>query len=268
MNGVKPPPYKAFILAAGFGTRLRPITNLLPKPMVEVNGKSLLWRTLDKLRAYGTREVVVNAYYLSDLIEAHVKAYMKIRPNMRVYVSREEGVLDTGGGVRHALERFDGDEPFFVIAGDNLWLDNQGEEEFIHTYGSDQASALERLAQGWDAGKMDIFTLMQPISRMSVTKGVGDYDLLDDGRVCRSLDKSGTHMWTNIRLNHPRIYQHIDRERFSFLELMDEAERKGRLYALEHEGQWHHISTPEDLRAVDAYMRALEAGEKCEKGGI
>ncbi len=268
MSKVKNPPYKAFILAAGFGTRLKPITNLLPKPMVEVNGRSLLWRTLDILRAYGTRDVVVNAHYLPDLIEAHMEAYMKARPDMCVHTSKEEGILDTGGGVSHALEHFDEDEPFFVIAGDNLWLDhcergldNQNETAVIHTY----KDALERLAHGWNARDMDIFTFMQPVESMSVTKGVGDYDFLDDGKVHRSLDKSGTHMWTNIRLNHPRIYQGIDKEAFSFLELMDEAERKGRLYALEHEGEWHHISTPEDLTAVDAHMRMLE---KCEKGEV
>ena len=249
MSKVKNPPYKAFILAAGFGTRLKPITNLLPKPMVEVNGRSLLWRTLDNLCVYGTREVVVNAHYLPDLIEAHMGEYMRLRTDMRIIVSKEEGILDTGGGVRHALAHFDEDEPFFVIAGDNLWAD------------AGESSALERLAQGWNASDMDIFTLMQPVSEMTVTKGVGDYDLLDIGKVRRSLDKSGTHMWTNIRLNHPRIFQDTDRESFSFLEFMDEAERMGRFYALEHEGAWHHISTPEDLRAVNAHIAAFEKDE-------
>jgi MurNAc alpha-1-phosphate uridylyltransferase len=261
MSEVKNPPYKAFILAAGFGTRLRPITNLLPKPMVEVNGRSLLWRTLDNLREYGTRYVVVNAHYLSDLIEAHIEEYMKEWPEMRVHVSFEEGVLDTGGGVRHALAHFGEDEPFFVIAGDNLWVDNENDTEVTHTY----KGALESLASGWNAQEMDIFTLMQPISRMRLTKGVGDYDLFDDGKVHRSLDKTGSYMWTNIRLNHPRIYQNIDREAFSFLELMDEAERTGRFYALEYSGEWHHISMPEDLKAVDAHMRRLENSKKGEE---
>jgi len=277
MNEVKNPPYKAFILAAGFGTRLRPVTDRMPKPMVEVNGRSLLWRTLDNLRTYGTREVVVNAHYLSEQIEAHMEEYMCVHRDMHVHVSLEEGILDTGGGILHALDFFDEDEPFFVIAGDNLWVDeasvfgysgkeNRNETEVIHTYTSKNTGALERLAQGWRADDMDIFTLMQPISNMSLTKGVGDYDLLDDGsdgvRVRRSLDKTGSHMWTNIRLNHPRLYQDIDKEAFSFLELMDLAEKKGRFYALEQEGEWHHISAPDDLRAVDEHMRALETGEK------
>lgn len=254
--------YKAFILAAGFGTRLRPITDQIPKPLVEINGRSLLWRTLDNLRCYGTREVVVNAHYLPDKIEEHVKEYMDERPDMSVYVSIEDEILDTGGGVLHALDFFDEDEPFFVIAGDNLWVDEVGEirneTEVIHTY----TGALERLAQRWRGEEMDIFTLMQPVSRVNVTRGVGDYDLLGDGKARRNLDKTGSHMWTNIRLNHPRIFQDIDKKTFSFLDLMDECEKKGRLYVLEHEGEWHHISSSEDMRAVDAHIVALETTGK------
>ena len=101
---------------------------------------------------------------------------------------------------------------------------------------------------------MDIFTLMQPVSRMNLTKGVGDYDFLDGGRVRRSLKQTGTHMWTNIRLNHPNIFQGIDRKAFSFLDIMDECEKAERFYAQEYNGEWHHISRPEDLKAVDAYV--------------
>lgn len=254
--------YKAFILGAGFGTRLRPVSDRIPKPMVFVNGRSLLWRCLDNLRAFGVREVVVNAHYLSSLIKKHMDDYMRVFPEMRVYVSIEEGILDTGGGVSHALDFFDDDAPFFVIAGDNLWTDEKGGVDSggkdIHTY----THALEVLAQGWDAQKMDVFTLMQPVSSMSVTRGVGDYALCPNGHTQRSLDKTGTHMWTNIRLNHPRIYKDIKKDVFSFLDLMDECEARGRLYAIEHEGEWHHISTPEDLAAVDAYINSYECIRK------
>lgn len=250
-------PYKAFILAAGFGTRMRPITEEIPKPLVEVNGHSLLWRTLDNLRDFGIREVVVNAHYLAEKIYDSVSAYMAQRADMRVHVSFEKEILDTGGGIVNALDFFDKNEPFFVIAGDNLWVDNVAGNGFVftHTY----THALERLARGWDERKMDIFTLMQPVSSMNVTMGVGDYDFSgNDGGVRRNIGRCGSHMWTNIRLNHPRIYQNADKKSFSFLEIMDEAERCGRLFALEHEGEWHHISTPDDLVAVNAHIKALE----------
>ncbi|MFP4098739.1 MAG: nucleotidyltransferase family protein [Alphaproteobacteria bacterium] len=247
------PAYKAFILAAGFGTRLRPVTEKIPKPIVQINGRSLLWRTLDRLRAYGTREVVVNAHYLPEHIKDHVDEYLRLYPQMCIHVSFEEAVLDTGGGVFHALHFFDRDEPFFVIAGDNLWIDRNDD-----TYGSGRLSALQKLACGWDDHNMDILTLMKPVLHMRLTDGVGDYHFREDGRVFRSFDKTGTHMWTNIRLNHPRVFEHIDKQAFSFLEIMDWCERQGRLWAQEYDGQWYHISTPDDLECVDRYIREAE----------
>jgi len=229
--------YKAFILAAGFGTRLRPYTETVPKPMVEVAGRSLIYRTLDKLRAVNIDYVVVNTHYLPDVMVQHLDEYVAQHNDIEIHVSHENTILDTGGGIVKALQHF-GDEPFYVIAGDNLWEDGD-------------LSALTRLAQSWDDAKMDVLTLMQPVSNMVLTKGVGDYKFVDDAQVERSLDQLGTHMWTNIRLNHPRLYKDQKAEAFSFLPLMDGAQEQGRLCALEHDGEWHHISTPNDLETVD-----------------
>lgn len=238
-------PYKAFILAAGFGTRLRPYTLDKPKPMVEVNGRSLIWRTLDKLRESGIKDVVVNAHYLKDVLRDHMDSYAA-QYNIQIHLSVEDEILDTGGGVKHALDYF-GNEPFYVIAGDNLWVDGA-------------IPALQKLSQQWNTDHMDIITLMQDIDDMSLTKGVGDYDILDNGQVRRSLKKKGQYMWTNIRLNHPRIYQRKKENAFSFLDLMDNAEQEGRFYALKHDGDWHHISTPDDLSTVDQHFKDVEQG--------
>lgn len=244
-------PKRAFILAAGMGTRLRPYTDHCPKPMVQVAGRSLIARSLDKLVAAGVDEVVINLHYLADVLRAHVEDTVRgiedAGKTLRVHFSFEDVLLDTGGGVRKALDYFE-DDPFYVIAGDALWEDQAGE-----------VSALDWLAQAWDPAQMDIVTLMEPLSRMVLTRGVGDYDLLDDGQAVRCADKSGAYMWTNIRLNSPVIYR--DRPvggAFSFLPLMDEAQGLGRLRALVHGGAWHHISTPSDLEAVDAYFRCQE----------
>ncbi len=239
-------PNKAFILAAGFGTRLRPHTNDKPKPMVEVNGRSLIWRTLDKLRDAGISYVVVNAHYNAELLAQHMADYMAQHDGITIQISLEDDILDTGGGVVNALHYFD-DAPFYVIAGDNLWTDGD-------------TFALERLASGWNPDTMDILTLMQDINRMDLTVGVGDYDIEDNGLVKRSSDKTGAYMWTNIRLNHPRIYEGYANNKFSFLEIMDACELKGRFYAIEHDGDWHHISTPDDLETVDAHFKKHEGG--------
>lgn len=240
-NNLKFMPKRAFILAAGFGTRLRPHTEHVPKPMVEVAGRSLIYRTLDLLRAARVLEVVVNAHYLADVLRDHMNAYSAQHKEMTIHVVYEDDILDTGGGIVNALPYFQ-DEPFYVIAGDNLWEEGD-------------VPALLRLAQYWDGHAMDILTLMEPIDRMILTQGVGDYEFKDGTQVRRRHDKFGTHMWTNIRLNHPRIYAGHKAEPFSFLPIMDKAEKDGRLHALEHDGAWHHISTPEDLASVDAHFK-------------
>jgi len=237
-------PDKALILAAGFGTRLRPHTNDKPKPMVEVNGRSLIWRTLDKLRAAGISYVVVNAHYNAELLAQHMADYMAQHDGITIQVSLEDEILDTGGGVVNALHYFD-DAPFYVIAGDNLWTDGD-------------VSALKKLAVAWDGDTMGILTLMQATNKMELTQGVGDYDIEDNGTVKRSHDKSGAYMWTNIRLNHPRIYDGYTNKKFSFLEIMDACEAQEQFYAIEHDGDWHHISTPDDLAAVDAHFKKSE----------
>lgn len=237
-------PYQAFILAAGFGTRLRPYTDHCPKPMVQIGGRSLIWRIMDQLRDVGVREIVVNVHYLKDIIAQHLCDYTAQYSDMTLYISYEEEVLNTGGGVKNALQYFDRDVPFYVIAGDAFWVDEQAEG----------AGALEVLAEAWDGEVMDILTLMQPVDQMILTRGVGDYDLCDDGRVVRSLDKSGAYMWTNIRLNMAHIYEGGFKPDFSFLDIMDDCEKRGRLRALTYRGAWHHISTPQDLEAVENHL--------------
>ncbi len=233
-------PDHAFILAAGKGTRLRPYTDSVPKPLVTVGGRTLLDRTLDRLEEAGVTHVTINLHYMAPVLEAHLAK----RKSPVITLSYEPELLDTGGGVKKALPAL-GDKPFYVIAGDALWTDGPS------------GNALLRLAAHWDDSRMDILTLMQPLTGMVLTQGLGDYDLREDGKPVRSLDKTGAYMWTNIRINHPRLYTSATDGNFSFLALMDKAESEGRFHALVHDGDWHHISTAADLERVDAHF-ALE----------
>jgi mannose-1-phosphate guanylyltransferase len=91
---------KAMILAAGLGTRLRPLTDNRPKALVEISGRTLLEITLSRLRSFGTREVIINVHHFADMIVDYLKA--KKNFGMRIEVSREEVLLDTGGGLKKA----------------------------------------------------------------------------------------------------------------------------------------------------------------------
>lgn len=231
-------PLNAFILAAGKGTRLRPYTDIMPKPMVPIAGRSIIKRTLQKLSDSGVQNVVVNLHHLAAVLEEHLKGV--VQPN--VILSHEEDLLETGGGVKKALHHF-GDDPFYLINGDALWTDNGHEP------------ALSRLAQLWDAKKMDMLLLLQPIDTMTLTEGVGDYNLSDDGKAVRKADKSGNMMFAGVRIVKPALFDGSPDGAFSFLTLMDKAEANGRLFGVAHKGDWHHISTPGDLERVDELFR-------------
>ncbi len=235
-------PHKAFILAAGLGTRMKPITDTIPKPLVTVAGVSLLERTLDQLQHFGVDDVVINTHHLSQQIPDRLKN----RTGQKLTFSYEPVLLDTAGGIKKMLLHFGG-EPFFVLSGDGLWTDKKSEE------------ALSRLAAKWNPETMNILILLQPVSRMKLTRGVGDYDILPDGRAVRSRTKSGTHMFTSMRINHPRIFDGVPDGISSYLPLLDKAESDVRLFAIEHTGNWHHISTPADLKAVDVIFRQNES---------
>ncbi len=95
---------KAMILAAGLGTRLRPLTDNRPKALVEVAGRTLLEITLSRLKSFGIRDVIINVHHFADMIVDYLKANDNF--GMRIEVSREEVLLDTGGGLKKAAYFF------------------------------------------------------------------------------------------------------------------------------------------------------------------
>lgn len=233
-----PVPEKAFLLAAGMGTRLRPHTDHQPKPMVPVAGRPILDYALDRLAGVGVKEVWINLHYLPGVIRSHLSD----KNSPVIHFSEEKTLLDTGKGVETCLKSL-GNDPFFLINGDALWENGQKD-------------ALLRLCETYDPDQYDILLLLQPLSAMTLTRGTGDYDLIA-GQPRRNKDKQGQYMFTGIRLVNPKCFEYNIKkgETYSFLALMDEAEKRGRLQALVHDGAWHHISTPEDLAALDRAWR-------------
>lgn len=227
-------PKTAFILAAGLGTRLRPYTDTLPKPMVPVNGQPIIGHILDTLIRAGVASATVNLHHKADVLHS----YLSSRSDIEIHESFEETLLETGGGAKQALKTL-GDSPFYMINGDAFCLDGPS------------GQALLNLAEKFDAAKMDILLLLQPVDRMVLTQGVGDYDVDSDNRPVRRADRKGGYMFAGIRICHPRIFKDTPDGAFPFLPLMDKAEKEGRLFAHIHDGDWHHISTPEDLALVN-----------------
>ncbi|MCE9507465.1 MAG: nucleotidyltransferase family protein [Alphaproteobacteria bacterium] len=235
------PPKKAFVLAAGLGERMRPLTNNCPKPLLAVDGKPMLDRCLDALAEAGVEEAVVNTFYLAPMIEEHLKS----RQSPQITISSETELLDTGGGVKKKLEFF-GDAPFYVLNADVVWTDGK-------------QPALKALADKWDPARMDVLLLLYPIDKISVHAGKGDYYLAEGSDrpvFAKGSGKPANYIFTGPRIVHPRLFEGAPEGAFSFLELFHKAEKKGRLYGLRHSGEWYHVGTPEALEETNRILSA------------
>lgn len=229
-------PNSAMVLAAGLGTRLRPVTDHLPKPLVEIDGRALLDHTLDRLALAGVERIVVNVHHRAAMIAAHLAR----RDHPRIAISEETELLDTGGGVRQALPLLD--EAFFVVNGDVLWLDSRD-------------SALSRLARAFDPAHMDAVLLLQRTVGAVGYDGIGDYFLDADGRPQRRREREvAPYLFAGIQLLHRRLFDGAADRVFSLIRLYDRAEAAGRLSAIVHDGEWYHVGTPEGLAATRARL--------------
>ena len=238
-------PKRAMVLAAGLGTRLRPITDDKPKPLVEVGGRSLIDRSLDRLEEAGVETVVVNLHHLGHMIEAQLGG----RPSPEILYSREDALLDTGGGVAKALPHF-GDAPFFVVNGDALWLNGP-------------QLALERMTDLWSDGDMDALLLLHPTVDANGYAGRGDFCADPSGLLTRRPETDiSPFLYTGVQLVHPRLFEGATDGAFSFNVLFDRAIESERLFGLVHDGEWFHIGTPQALDEAEAFMHAFYPGEK------
>ncbi len=223
------PPKRAMVLAAGLGTRLRPLTASLPKPLVELAGKTLLDHAIDRLAMAGVEDVVVNLHYKRAMLASRLSE----RKHPRIALLQEEKLLDTGGGVAHALPLLG--EAFYVLNSDVFWLDGR-------------EAALKRLAHAFDPQSMDALLLLQRTVSAVGYEGAGDYFLDTLGKPRRRRERQvAPFAFAGIQLLHRRLFEGCGESAFSLVRLFDQAEMKGRLQGLVHDGEWFHIGTPEGL---------------------
>jgi N-acetyl-alpha-D-muramate 1-phosphate uridylyltransferase len=229
------------VLAAGLGTRLRPVTDQRPKPLVEVAGKPLLDHAIDRLETIGVERVVVNLHYKGEMISTHLAR----RPRPRIDFSREETPLETGGGVKRALPLLG--EAFFVVNGDILWLDGL-------------VPTLNRLARAFDAKNIDAILLLQRTITAIGYEGIGDYFLDPLGCPRRRGEREvAPYIFAGIQILHRRLFSGVDDTVFSLKRLYERAEDAGRLAAIVHDGAWFHVGTPEGLAITRARLAELRA---------
>ncbi|WKL58223.1 nucleotidyltransferase family protein [Asticcacaulis sp. ZE23SCel15] len=222
-------PTTALILAAGLGTRMRPLTNDRSKALVEVGGKALIDHMIDRLIAAGVTRCVVNVHYFADRLEAHVKA----RTDVEIVISDErEKLLETGGGLKKARPLL-GDEPIFVANIDSVWIeDNDG-------------AAMADMAARWDPERMDAILMLAQMQRSSGFDGAGDFILSDDGRISfRGSANAAPYNYMGVHITKPDIADHVTDDAFSLSPIWREKAVSGRLYGCVMYGDWMHVGDP------------------------
>ncbi len=218
----------AMVFAAGLGTRMRPITNTLPKPLVQVAGKPLLDHVLDRFERDGIPKAIVNLHYRGDQIAAHLKG----RQCPAITLSDESTLLlDQGGGIRKALPLL-GPKPFFISNTDAFWIEGP-------------RSNLARMAQMWNPEEMDALLLVASTTASIGVDWPGDFTMDAESRLQRREERRvAPFVHTGIGIVKPELFAQETREVFRLAPIFFEAAEKGRLHGLRLEGLWLHVGTP------------------------
>ncbi len=231
-------PNRAIVLAAGLGTRMRPYNGQIPKPLVEIGGKSLIDYALDRLADSGVERAVVNVHHLADAVERHLAS--RQRPQIVISDERAE-LLGTGGGVAKALPEL-GDAPFFLVNSDTVWLDGVKPN-------------LARLAEAFDPDSMDALLLLAPTTDSIGYAGRGDYAMLPDGRLRRRAEREVVpFVYAGAAILTPALFADAPAGAFPLTLLFERAGEKGRLFGLRLEGVWMHVGTPDAVTAAEAAL--------------
>lgn len=234
-------PKRAMILAAGLGTRMRPLTNNMPKPLVRVRGKALIDHVIDRLVAAGVETIIVNVHHHADLLRSHLAG----RWDVEIRISDEtDAILGTGGGIFKVLAMFEG-EPFFVHNADSIWVEGYGR-------------ALPRMIARWDPAIMDALLLAAPLVTSIGYDGPGDFLMDAEGRLSRVPERRlSPFAYPGVQIVHPRFFDGSKPGAFSVNPLWDRAIESGRLFGIRLDGVWMHVGTPDAVAHAEEYLADL-----------
>ena len=232
----------AMVMAAGHGTRMRPLTEDRSKAMVEVAGRPLIDHMLDRLEAAGIRTVVVNVHAHADHLEAHLAARGGA---LDIVISDErDRLLETGGGVVKALPLL-GETPILICNIDSVWA------EFT--------PVIDALIDAWDEDEMCDLFLLAPAERCLGYSGRGDFDMDRTGRLTRRSADTADWVYAGVQIFHPARAAGYPQEPFSRNVIWDKNIGRGRTFGLPIPGYWMHVGDPQAIGAAEAVF--AEEGE-------
>ncbi len=266
----------AMILAAGLGTRMRPITLHMPKPMVPVMGRAMIDHTLDRLAAAGVHRAVVNVHYLADMLEAHLlqgqqdpkslsdfgtsaSAARSVEggaahnsgakgeeiPQIEIVISDERThILDSGGGIAKALPLINRDV-FYLCNSDTVWIDGA-------------SSGLQRLRHYFDPARMDAVLLLAATPHTTGYEGRGDFHLAQDGTITRRAGVDvAPFVYTGVAILKASLFHEYDvGSAFSLNRIFNTLIAQERLHGVRLEGLWMHVGMPESITEAETAWQA------------
>ena len=232
---------RAMVMAAGKGTRMRPLTDTMPKPLVPFAGKPLIDHVLDRLEEAGIEEAVVNVHHFADMLEAHLAA----RKSPRIVISDERAeLLDTGGGTKKALPLL-GEEPILTFNSDSVWAEELG-------------SNLAELIAAWDPERMDALLMIAEAARTIGYVGRGDFNMDAAGLLSRrGPSATAPFMFAGVQIVKPALFADGPAGPFSTNLVWDRLIEKARLFGHRMTGTWMHVGAPDDLAEAEAFLRDL-----------
>jgi MurNAc alpha-1-phosphate uridylyltransferase len=234
-------PDTVMVFAAGLGTRMRPLSNHIPKPLIKVAGKALIDHVLDLFAAAGVPRAIVNVHYLADQIETHLKS----RRHPEIVISDERALLlDQGGGIRKVLPLLHG-KPFYLCNTDAFWIEGP-------------VSNLHRLAEAWDPERMDALLLLANVTTSIGVDWTGDFHMDAHGHLTRRAEgEVAPFVYSGVGIIKPELFEAETRDVFRLAPLFFEAAERKRLSGLRLDGTWLHVGTPAAIaEAEKAILRS------------
>ena len=246
-------PTTAMVLAAGLGTRMRPLTDDRPKALVEVGGRTLIDHNLDRLIEAGVERAVVNVHAFADRLIAHLKARP---PTIEIVISDERDhalPLETGGGIKAASAHL-GNDPIVVVNIDSVWIED----------GQPPARAIADLCAGFDPDRMTCRLMLARAERTMGLDGPGDFLMDDRGRLTgrrAAGAASAPYNYMGVHIVDPRPIYAWPQTEFGLFPngggLWGQWAQAGRLNGFVMDGDWMHVGDPRARDEAEARLAAI-----------
>lgn len=221
-------PDAVLMFAAGFGTRMKPLTDTCPKPLIAVAGQSLIDHATALVTDYGIPRIVVNLHYRSEMIREHLAG-----TNMQFSEEQPE-ILDTGGGLKAALPML-GNSPVFTMNTDAVW---SGPNPF------------SVLCKSWNPELMDALLLCIPPENAVGHAGRGDFTLGKHGQA----ERGPGFIYSGIQIIQPDVVRAIDQDVFSLNIVWDRLIASNRLFGAPYPGKWCDVGQPQSIALAEEML--------------